>query len=90
MSFLGEMIENYCANQEKHKLIIERKKSFGEMYDLEQERIKKNQEAENKRRSIQMIKAIETMEAEKDPKIRRRMEIMIDNGVYDFTGIRDL
>lgn len=35
------------------------------------------------------IKAIETMEAETDPKIKRRMQIYIEDGNYDFSNIRD-
>ncbi len=35
------------------------------------------------------IRAVEAMEAEKDPKIKNRMRIYIERGIYDFSGIRN-
>lgn len=35
------------------------------------------------------IRAIERMESETNPKIKRRMQLMIDEGIYDFTGIEN-
>lgn len=45
---------------------------------------------DNKRIANAKIKAIEAMEAETDPKIKRRMEIYIMDGIYDFSGIRNI
>lgn len=44
---------------------------------------------EKELRMKQKIKVIEMMEAETDPKIKRRMQIYIEEGYYDFSDIRD-
>lgn len=37
--------------------------------------------------SLRRIKAIERMEAETDPKLKRRMQLFIDEEIYDFSNI---
>lgn len=37
--------------------------------------------------SLNKIRAIERMEAETDPKLKRRMQLFIDEGIYDFSNI---
>lgn len=36
------------------------------------------------------IKALEQIEAEKDPVIKRRMQIYYENHLYDFSNIRNI
>lgn len=36
------------------------------------------------------IKAIEQIEAEKDPVIKRRMQIYFNEGIWDFSNIRNI
>lgn len=35
------------------------------------------------------VKAIERMETETNPKIKRRMQLLINEGIYDFSGIEN-
>lgn len=39
---------------------------------------------------LKKIKAIERMEAETNPKLKRRMQLYIEEGIYDFKDIETL
>lgn len=53
--------------------------------------VQKGTESLNQHRSYVQakIRAIEQMESETDPKIKRRMQLLIEEGIYDFTGIEN-
>lgn len=40
--------------------------------------------------SLNKIKAIERMESETNPKLKRRMQLYIQEGIYDFSDIETL
>ncbi len=74
-------------------LLMPDSKDLERMYrEIEEsnKRIEQEQEEEKRKIANQKIKAIEAMEAEKDPKIKERMRIYIEEGVYDFSGIRNI
>ncbi len=50
----------------------------------------KNDSKKEKSKVNQQIKALEEIEAETDPVIKRRMLIYYDRGIYDFSGIRNI
>ena len=74
VDYVGRLVDNNRAG----KVVIR-----NETYQQTQARI----EREN---SIRKIKAIERMEAETNPKLKRRMQLFIDEGIYDFSDIETL
>lgn len=67
--------DNYNEGSKKCKLSYENRNAF---------------EERAKNLTNQKIRALEEIDAETDPKIKRRMQMYYDDGIYDFSGIRNI
>lgn len=72
-----EFLDYIPSNKPKHPIAVRNETFEGGLARLKAQNVKNE------------ILAIERMENEKDPKIKRRMELLIERGIYNFDDIEN-